>query len=151
MLLKSSKSCFYNKGPNSQTLVGFGNFPKFKNLSQIFFQNPRNWENSQTLDTLITRECFNPYMRTDFNLNVVKWRFETHDYKSVLNNIPAVPADLALYDTKWKMSCIHNSHIDQNRCAKLNYSCTELTQEGNPSQPLALAPLSAVRLHKRAS
>ena len=52
MLLKSSKSCFYNRGPNSQTLVGFGNFPKFKNLSQILLQNPRNWEYSQSLTTL---------------------------------------------------------------------------------------------------
>ena len=52
MLLKSSKSCFYNRGPNSRTLVGFGNFPKFKNLSQALFQNPRNWENSQSLKSL---------------------------------------------------------------------------------------------------
>ena len=44
-------SC-YKKGPNSQTLLGFGNFPKFKNLSQISFQNPRYWENSQSLITL---------------------------------------------------------------------------------------------------
>ena len=61
MLLKSSKSCFYNRGPNSQTLVGFGNFPKFKNLSQILFQNPRNWENSQSLTTL---QLFEKYKQT---------------------------------------------------------------------------------------
>ena len=66
MSLKSSKSCFYNRGPNSQTLVGFGNFPKFKNLSQIFFQNPRNWENSQSLVTLSFSSSDGDHLRLSF-------------------------------------------------------------------------------------
>ena len=33
--------------------MGFGNSQKIKNLSQMMTENPRNWENSQLLVTLV--------------------------------------------------------------------------------------------------
>ena len=52
MLFLSLQTFFSNWCQKSQTLVSFGNFPKFQKWSQSMIQNPRNWDNSQSLVTL---------------------------------------------------------------------------------------------------
>ena len=54
-VVREFKILFLQQRSKFPDFVGFGNFPKFKNLSQILFQNPRNWENSQSLTTLLRR------------------------------------------------------------------------------------------------